>query len=180
MFHVKQMQTLEQLTPQIKALHKSAIERAKEAVNNALRCGVLLSQAREICPHGDWDNYCHETLGLSRVTAWRYIKLAVAYKERGQILEGAKLCDLYREFGLLPPNLGEGNRNPERARQLRDADQMNFHFEVFASSFGELQRYTKTTGHTNPFESLDPETLGQTREQLTKALALVDEALAAN
>lgn len=173
------MNLLDQNAPQIIKLHEEATKHAKLSVQAALRCGVLLAQAREQCAHGEWESYCVKTLGMSPVTAWRYQKLAAGFKER-QLVEGAKLCDLYREFGLLPPNLGEGNRNPARSRELREADQLAFHFVIFEDAFKEVDRYSAKTGHTNPFESLDSDTLGQTREQLVKALALVDAALAAN
>ena len=77
------MNSLDQAAPQIIKLHDEATKHAKLSVAAALRCGVLLSQARQDCPHGEWENYCVKTLGMSPVTAWRYIKLATSFQERG-------------------------------------------------------------------------------------------------
>lgn len=180
--------TLWNLTPEQKALaakagelHADAVKHAQKAILFAIQCGHVLLQVRDACKHGEWMPFLEEA-GIIHETARRYMGVAEAFDPNSKLLlEGKSLADLYRSLGFIKPAGGGGNRlGGEELARWRNADQMTFHLDVFESCFGELSRYTTATGHTNPFESLDRPTLDTTREQLLKALTLVDEALAAN
>ena len=176
------------LTPEQKALaakaselHQDATKHAQKAILYACQCGHLLNQVREKCQHGEWMPFL-EAAGIIHETARRYMGVAQAYDPGSQLLlEGKSLADLYRALGFIKPAAGGGNRlGGEELARRREEQQSTFHFVFLEDAFKEVARYTKTTGHVNPFESLDSATLGQTREQLVSALALVDAALAAN
>lgn len=162
-------------------LHEECCTYATKAVRAAIQCGVVLRDLEPQVPHGSWYPLLAE-IGLKPETARRYKAVAASFDAQSQhLLEGKSLCDLYRELGLVKPAAGGGNRlGGEELARRRAEDQMTFHFTILEDAFKEVARYAEKTGHANPFESLDSATLGQTREQLTKALALVDEAIAAN
>lgn len=175
-----------------RALHEECCSHATKAVKAAIQCGALLREARKTFGHSDrmseqeavygqWGPFL-EAAGISVTTARRYMAVAASFDAQSQhLLEGKSLSDLYRELGLIKAAAGGGNRlGGEELARRRAEDQMTFHFTILEDAFKEVTRYAEKTGHANPFESLDSETLGQTREQLTNALALVDAALAAN
>jgi len=185
------------LTPQLvqaaeraAELHQAAVTHATQAVKSAIMCGAVLKQVRETFHHsgemseqqalyGNWGPFL-KAAGISDTAARRYMAVAEAFDAKAQhLLEGKSLSDLYRELGLSKPAAGGGNRlGGEELNRRKAEDQMVFHFDLFEIAIKEVNRYTARTGHANPFESLDSATLGHTREQLLKALELVDAALA--
>ena len=164
-----------------RALHEECCTYATKAVKAAIQCGVVLRDLEPLVPHGSWYDVLAE-IGLRPETARRYKAVAASFDATSQhLLEGKSLSDLYRELGLIKPAAGGGNRlGGEELNRRREQDQLTFHFDIMELAFKEVARYAEKTGHANPFESLDRPTLDTTREQLVKALALVDEALAAN
>ena len=172
---------LVQLAGRANEYHELAKKHATIAVRSAIQCGALLREVRAKCQHGEWMSFL-EAAGVPETSSRRYIAVAEAFDANAKLLtEGKSLCDLYRELGLVKPAAGGGNRlGGEELARRRAEDQLTFHFDIMELAFKEVARYAEKTGHTNPFESLDRPTLDTTREQLVKALALVDEALAAN
>lgn len=172
---------LKPLATRAAQLHEDASKHASKAIVYACQCGHLLGQAREACAHGEWMTFI-DASQIPYETARRYMGVAKAYDPDGKVLiEGKSLADLYRALGYIKPAAGGGNRlGGEELARRREADQLTFHYTLIEDAFAEVTRYAKVTGHTNPFQSLDSETLAATREQLTQALALVEDALAAN
>lgn len=162
-------------------LHEECCHHATKAVKSAIQCGVVLRDLEPQVPHGSWYQLLAE-IGLKPETARRYKAVAASFDAASQhLLEGKSLSDLYRELGLIKAAAGGGNRlGGEELNRRREQDQLTFHFDIMELAFKEVARYAEKTGHANPFQSLDRPTLDTTREQLVKALALVDEALAAN
>jgi len=135
---------LEHLATQIKAKHALFTTRTREAIKLAVEIGVLLKAARGSAGHGDWGQFV-ETCGLSRMTAWRYIRVHDDWDSKaGQLERGLMLCDVYRSIGLLPEVQGGGARlGKDELSRRRTAEQLVFHFDRVEAGIREMARFTE-------------------------------------
>ena len=114
--------TLDPLVHELAALHGNAVARAQasrfeagKAMDDALRCGRLLAQAKEQLGHGEFGKWIrtHESaLGFNYRTARRYMQLsnwpALANMPEAET-KVMQLRVAYKELGIMPskPKLGE-------------------------------------------------------------------------
>jgi hypothetical protein len=61
------------LAREINRLHRSMIEAAVKTLDEAIRAGELLKQAKEKVGHGDWELWMESNLQFSKQTARRYM-----------------------------------------------------------------------------------------------------------
>ncbi len=73
---------LTSLASEIKRLHGMADTSAKDAVRYALEAGKLLLQAKSTIPHGDFQKWVKEQLGLPPRRAQRYLQAARDEEQR--------------------------------------------------------------------------------------------------
>lgn len=67
--------SLDELAEKIKALNEKA---DSSQLSHALKVGDLLIQAKTQVPHGQWETWVRETLGMARTTSALYMRLAAA------------------------------------------------------------------------------------------------------
>lgn len=166
---------------QLQRWHEAAQKKAQEAIQAAVTCGSMLNEIAAQLAHGEWYPFL-ETVGINRETARRYRKLADEFANRGNFLlpQGANLCDLYREFGLLPPREGGGNRLGKDELDRRNAEKSKqFEFHFIELGLGEVHRWRRDNGGLNPFTLVDRPVLEKKVADLREALALAEEALTA-
>jgi len=116
-------QVAKQLKQEIMVHHEAAVgnalasrQRAADALRSAHRCGQLLEEARTHCGHGEWDAWCRAALpSLSRVTIWRYRKLAKDYPELPEVADADSLRQAYLRLGIV------AERSSETASTKRNA-----------------------------------------------------------
>jgi len=61
--------------------HKHAVNKAREALEHARRCGELLLQAKKRMPHGEWLPWLTDNCKFSARTATGYMRLASRWDE---------------------------------------------------------------------------------------------------
>lgn len=74
--------SLGKLAEQINAEHRAFVGTFRKAVEQGIRAGELLTQAKEQCPHGTWLQWLEENFEGSVRTAQEYLRL---YNHRDQI-----------------------------------------------------------------------------------------------
>ena len=79
--------SLADLGTEINDTHAQAMLHAGEAMNHALRCGVLLIKAKATVPHGGWLPWLRQNITFSERTAQGYARLAQRFSRR-QIRNG--------------------------------------------------------------------------------------------
>jgi hypothetical protein len=126
--------------------HRKAQEAFGSAVQHAIRCGELLTGAKEKVKHGEWLPWLEENFDFTRQTASGYMRLATA-AERGE-LEGAP--SISGALKQLAPQKGGGDNEGrlERAKELiekAEASQREAASEVVAAATAELAGLGITT-----------------------------------
>jgi hypothetical protein len=66
---------------------------AKDALENAIRIGELLTEQRKLCKHGEWLPWLKANVTFSEKTAYRYISL---HEQRDKFVSVTNLADAYR------------------------------------------------------------------------------------
>ncbi len=64
---------------EINDAHALAMVHAGEAMNNALRCGDLLTEAKAAAKHGQWLPWLRQNIAFSERTAQAYMRLAAKF-----------------------------------------------------------------------------------------------------
>ncbi len=64
---------------EINDAHALAMVHAGEAMNNALRCGDLLTKAKAAAKHGQWLPWLRQNIAFSERTAQSYMRLAAKF-----------------------------------------------------------------------------------------------------
>lgn len=157
----------------IKILHEDFCKGSAQIVRKAAEIGALLIEAKEMIPHGEFEEAIR-SIGMSKVTAWNYRRVAEAWDaKKGMLDNGIKLCDLYREIGVLPPLKGGGARlgKQELARR-RETDQLVFHFDRIQPIFREVLGYQGG----NPLFHVEMADREQIRAAAQRLLDWADEA----
>ena len=72
---------LADLAGRINTEHKAVCEAAMTATQHAIKCGVLLTEAKSGLPHGQWLPWLKENCELSERTIQAYMRLARRYEE---------------------------------------------------------------------------------------------------
>lgn len=170
---------LEKAAAQANRLHEECGDAAKTAVIKAVELGqFLLAVQEKLAAHGPGGSFGTwvQKLSFSERTTYRYIKVAENYLGKEQMLtQGAQLIDIYRELGLIEPREGGGHRSPNSvAKGGNRYNQLTFIFDVFATQ-AEIFANKDTDRLKLP---KDPKQIVRLKEQLTAALARVDELLA--
>lgn len=100
-------------------LAKQARDRAHEAIAEALLCGQLLNQAKQVVGHGLWMKWLQEHCPLiSQPTAWRYMQLS-NHSHVNKLGNANGLRQAYITCGILPePEHIETLANMQPAYQL--------------------------------------------------------------
>jgi hypothetical protein len=75
--------SLGKLAEEINAEHRAFVGTFREAVQQGIRAGELLVQAKEQCPHGTWLLWLEENFEGSARTAQEYMRL---YRYRDETL----------------------------------------------------------------------------------------------
>lgn len=154
------------------AAHEKFLRVGREAVGLAIQAGALLMQARENLDHGQFQIE-YEAAGFKKATVYNYIAVAERWDGK-QLKDGVKLCDLYRDAGIMRPLQGGGQRLGKFEIQRRNAArQLIFNFEVFEIGIKEAIRFDDK----NPFQDIARDQLKETRAHTARALELMDEAL---
>jgi Protein of unknown function (DUF3102) len=73
---------LEQLSDEINAEHRAFVGTLRATLEHGIRCGELLAQAKEQCPHGTWLEWLEANFDGSARTAQVYMQL---YNRRGEL-----------------------------------------------------------------------------------------------
>ena len=117
---------LAQLAAEINACHAQALAAARTALEHARRAGLLLTEAKQACGHGQWLPWLQANVSFSERTAQGYIQIAGRWQE----LESnpQRIADLTVRGAL--DFLGRGA--PEKRSSLRQ--QLNQQTEELASS----------------------------------------------
>ena len=79
-------QLLAALPGEIERVHAAAIGSAKRALENAVECGRLLSQAKATVGYGIWENWADKHLSFGARQARKYMAL---YKRREGLLRNS-------------------------------------------------------------------------------------------
>lgn len=70
---------LADMSTEINDAHALAMVHAGEAMNNALRCGDLLTKAKAAAKHGQWLPWLRQNIAFSERTAQSYMRLAAKF-----------------------------------------------------------------------------------------------------
>lgn len=129
----------EKAAREINSLHLATSEaakfirdRAKEGLKNALLCGKMLREIKDLLPHGQWELWSKRNLDFSLHTAARYMKLA----NLAPMLDLTKLNSLkeaYITIGALP----EPEQVEAKAGASKDANATAFNRIVKVASYVE-------------------------------------------
>src|SRR5438270_888007 len=96
------MNPLETLLNRIKERHERFTRNTIQLAREAFEIGAMLTQLRGQIDYGRWGKTL-DSIGLPRSTAYQYIRVAENWDtKKGMLQNGIKLCDLYREIGVLP------------------------------------------------------------------------------
>jgi hypothetical protein len=87
-------QSLDQLAERIGVEHKAAYGAAREALEHARMAGQLLTEAKQLVPHGQWLPWLKENFEFTARTAQGYMRLVEHWSE----LEGK--CETVAHLGL--------------------------------------------------------------------------------
>ena len=71
--------SLSALAEQINSEHRQCEESLRKTLNHAYRCGVLLLQAKENVPHGQWGKWLETNCIVGPRMSQNYMKIAVNY-----------------------------------------------------------------------------------------------------
>jgi hypothetical protein len=71
--------SLSALAEQINSEHRQCEESLRKTLNHAYRCGVLLLQAKENVPHGQWGKWLETNCIVGPRMSQNYMKIASAY-----------------------------------------------------------------------------------------------------
>lgn len=74
------------LASEINAEHQACMQAAGMAIEHAMRCGDLLSEAKSKCQHGEWQEWLAQNFDASPRTARAYMRLA----ENRQMIESKR------------------------------------------------------------------------------------------
>ncbi|MCH8839366.1 MAG: DUF3102 domain-containing protein [Planctomycetes bacterium] len=74
------------LASEINAEHQACMQAAGKAIEHAMRCGDLLSEAKAKCPYGEWQDWLKQNFDASSRTARAYMRLA----ENRQMIESKR------------------------------------------------------------------------------------------
>jgi hypothetical protein len=69
-------------------------------VKNAIACGKVLSELRELLGHGEWTAWVEKQCGLNRMTANRYIRLA---SRTDKLVWHMSIREAYIAAGVITP-----------------------------------------------------------------------------
>lgn len=164
---------IDRVVKEIRLSHQAAMNHATEAVKHVLKCGRLLAGLRDA--DGEWEKHL-EGIGISRTTAWRYIKVAKdasrnPARTRWLLEQGASLVDLYREFDLVKPVTPGGYKSDVyQRRKLGEQLELDFSYEEFA---GHLKALVKAPN----VEELSESSLKKLDRELAAAKARVESLL---
>ena len=78
------------LSARINREHQACLQAAGKAIDHAMRCGDLLTEAKAGCRHGGWQGWLEENFEGSARTARGYMQIAA---NREQIENGKRLFD---------------------------------------------------------------------------------------
>jgi hypothetical protein len=87
---VEASNSLADLAGRIKTEHEASALALKHGLNHAIACGLLLSEARTLVPHGHWLAWLREHCGMPERSVQRYMKLAAYAADN----KSDKLADL--------------------------------------------------------------------------------------
>ena len=73
------------LYAEAEALSKSAKEYAQKAIGIAFRCGKVLTDTKKLVAHGEWEEWCRQSLDFDLRTAQRYMGLYKKIEAQEQI-----------------------------------------------------------------------------------------------
>jgi hypothetical protein len=90
---VEVLNATETAIQEINERHAKMNELAKDALENAIRIGELLTEQRKLCKHGEWLSWLAENVEFSQQTDDRYRKL---YANRDILLTVSNIAEAYR------------------------------------------------------------------------------------
>lgn len=96
-------QATAQITIEINAAAKKALEATSAAAKAAIEVGRLLSEAKEEVPHGQWESWIKENLSFGPRQARRYLEI---YRDRDAVMERVATDGV---FILDPPKSSESD-----------------------------------------------------------------------
>jgi hypothetical protein len=95
----------------IQAEHKAAQGHQRSAVEHAIRCGMLLLQAKATMKHGEWEGWLSVNVRFSARSAQGYMRLARLDPAKAQRVADLSLSQALKEVGQ---NYGRSQRRIER------------------------------------------------------------------
>lgn len=156
--------------------HSALRKMAEQSIQLAVKIRALLIRAQQELPYGDFKSE-YESRGFKRTTVYSYIAVAHRWDGKLHMLEdGVKLCDLYRELGLMRPLQGGGRRLGKFELDRRNAArQLIFDFDSFSCGLAEVLRFEENG--KNPFSDLARDQIEAEHAKTKRVLALQEEAL---
>lgn len=91
---------------------RSARDKARQALAEALLCGQKLIRAKEIVGHGQWLKWVEAELPIARATVGRYITLASNYSELSNLDSDSGLWKAYVRLGICADRRGNAEPQP--------------------------------------------------------------------
>ncbi|MEM7478559.1 MAG: DUF3102 domain-containing protein [Planctomycetota bacterium] len=126
----------------INEAHHRALGAAERAVEYAIECGQLLTEAKQAIPHGLWKTWVNENCDFAPGTASRYMKAA---KQKSMGVDFSTLSELY----------GSGNKRRSAPVTNNRDDQGGSATTIQESSDQDIPRGVKTVEEaTLPSKSL--------------------------
>ena len=127
------LNSLGELAEQINDAHEQCNTAFKHTLNHALFAGEKLLEAKEICGHGNWLNWCNENIKHSQSTSKRYMSLAL--NKKLIIANRPKMGDLSMDGALKILKEGEGNEEWWQTSNKHDWETPQWLFDILNDEF---------------------------------------------
>jgi hypothetical protein len=112
--------SLDELAETVRTEHDLVVENGNAVIEHAIRCGLALLAAREICPPGEWGEWMERNVGGSSRTARAYMRIA-RLRDRPELVGHTAVWSAVVSLSHLP-NSKSGpdiSWDVEEARKLR-------------------------------------------------------------